>query len=356
MKTKRIIALALALMMLLLTACQGEPTYCTDEAVLSLLKSDNTTPEFVLDGEYYELPVNLSTFTQKGWQIDVSEVAEGLKAEDVVLEPGYEIECTLKNGERSLIARVANSTESPMPLGDNCKVISVMAWNDANLGDSFVTKHGITLLTSPADVNSALKNAENLEVTKHSTTKGYALMADDDSCRLLDVYCDSEIWHITVASHDIFSFEEYYTDDQKQAMKNEMRNEYKTSAVEFNSKYDDNYDQLITDLQAGTFDTVSYRVSGKVDKVVETQSLIFANSAFIDGEKTYLITNEKGNSFAVLDKELNLAEGDSVTVWGKMRTDGGDLLQLEDKTLIPVITPNLVEKDGAEIYLNSYID
>ncbi len=48
-------------------AAAGNDKGCTDEAILSQLKNDGT-PEFVLDGTYYTLPLETSQLMQAGYQ------------------------------------------------------------------------------------------------------------------------------------------------------------------------------------------------------------------------------------------------------------------------------------------------
>ena len=67
--------------MLVLNGCTGEkegakeksgPVYCTDKEILSMLKNDGT-PEFVLDGTYYELPAGVGDFTGPGGDMTLEQ-------------------------------------------------------------------------------------------------------------------------------------------------------------------------------------------------------------------------------------------------------------------------------------------
>ena len=50
----------------------GSDKGCRDEAILSQLKNDGT-PEFVLDGTYYTLPLETSQLIQAGWSLETEE-------------------------------------------------------------------------------------------------------------------------------------------------------------------------------------------------------------------------------------------------------------------------------------------
>ena len=50
----------------------GNAGVCTDETILSQLKNDGT-PEFVLDGTYYTLPLEASKLVQAGWSLETEE-------------------------------------------------------------------------------------------------------------------------------------------------------------------------------------------------------------------------------------------------------------------------------------------
>ena len=53
-------------------AAAGSDKGCTDEAILSQLKNDGT-PEFILDGTHYTLPLETSRLIQAGWSLETEE-------------------------------------------------------------------------------------------------------------------------------------------------------------------------------------------------------------------------------------------------------------------------------------------
>ena len=69
---------------------------CRDQKILSQLKNDET-PEFILDGKYYELPCSLQTFIDNGWNsINMQYPTESKIKDDYTIQNGqfaiFEIE------------------------------------------------------------------------------------------------------------------------------------------------------------------------------------------------------------------------------------------------------------------------
>ena len=56
-------------------AAAGSDKGYTDEAILSQLKNDGT-PEFVLDGTYYTLPLETSQLIQAGWSLETKNMMQ----------------------------------------------------------------------------------------------------------------------------------------------------------------------------------------------------------------------------------------------------------------------------------------
>lgn len=50
----------------------GNDQGCTDKAILSQLKNDGT-PEFVLEGTYYTLPLEASKLIDAGWSLETEQ-------------------------------------------------------------------------------------------------------------------------------------------------------------------------------------------------------------------------------------------------------------------------------------------
>ena len=84
-------------------ASSGQEKTCTDETIVSQLKNDGT-PEFVLDGEYYTLPLEASQLIEDGWTLET----ETYQAEDVSLQPGERISGEFTKEEEKLKVWIVN--------------------------------------------------------------------------------------------------------------------------------------------------------------------------------------------------------------------------------------------------------
>ena len=78
----------------------GNAGACTDETILSQLKNDGT-PEFVLDGTYYTLPLEASKLVQAGWSLETEEY----EAAEVMLQPGNGFMGSLPGTNRNWMRR-----------------------------------------------------------------------------------------------------------------------------------------------------------------------------------------------------------------------------------------------------------
>ena len=85
----------------------GNAEGCTDEAILSQLKNDGT-PELVLDGTYYTLPLETAKLVQAGWSLETEEY----EAAEVLLQPGERIYGEFAKDEHELDAAIVNDRRS----------------------------------------------------------------------------------------------------------------------------------------------------------------------------------------------------------------------------------------------------
>ena len=85
------------------SASSGQEKTCTDETIVSQLKNDGT-PEFVLDGAYYTLPLEASQLIEDGWTLET----ETYQAEEVFLQPGERISGEFTKEEEKLKVWIVN--------------------------------------------------------------------------------------------------------------------------------------------------------------------------------------------------------------------------------------------------------
>lgn len=350
---KRASSLLLAAM-LLLTLCGCGNTYCTDENLICQLKNDGHTPEFILDGEYFTLPVPVSDFTDRGWVLDLSNIDDGLRPKDVVLEPGMCAWVELIKDERELNVRILNDTDAKATL-DNGSVIRLQAWKQDGAADSLVLSYGITLNTSFRDANKAIQELTGYDEINKSTVGLTTVSERDSDYSWLEIRKDgSGLGFVTVASDNWIDYTEYETPANLEEQIRVFREECKARVQEDMTLYEGKYSALVEDLQKGTItdqDTIYYTFSGTVDEIVYTKMALLAGT-FTEGSKTYLMTGDDGNRYAVQALDLILEPGEEVTLWGSMVNDGSALLKLEDGSLIPILNPLIAEQLGTEIYQN----
>ena len=131
--------------------------YCSDTEILTLLKNDNSTSEFVMDGDYYQLPCPLECFIQNDWRILGDQ-----KIEDLRLPPQSWARITL---DRFFHLVVVNYTTQSRNVAD-AMVVSITAWPRKELDpeykdDYFVTKQGINAVSSYKTICGLCEGLDN---------------------------------------------------------------------------------------------------------------------------------------------------------------------------------------------------
>ena len=121
-------------------AAAGNDKGCTDEAILSQLKNDGT-PEFVLDGTYYTLPLETSRLMQAGWNLETEEY----DAAEVSLQPGERIYGELSKNDQEMDVAIVNTGTKPCKPAEGGTVIELEYSSDKDQQnpDFFVTLNGI---------------------------------------------------------------------------------------------------------------------------------------------------------------------------------------------------------------------
>ncbi len=142
-------------------AAAGRYKGCTDEVILSQLKNDGT-PEFVLDGTYYTLPLETSQLIQAGWSLKTEEY----DATEVSLQPGERIYGEFsKDGQEMDVAIVNAGTEPCKPAeGGTVAELEYSAVKDQQNPDFFVTLNGINCAMSNAALQKALEGVDGYEL------------------------------------------------------------------------------------------------------------------------------------------------------------------------------------------------
>ena len=152
---------------------------CRDSKILNLLKNDETTPEFVLDGKYYVLPCELKNFIDDGWTITRTKEGQRTDIENIALkDSGYAMfTIATPYGELSLVVDVSDRREQGIR---NVMVIGAFYTSNKHRKELyrlpnpnyFVTKNGLT-------ENTEFQQAR--ELTSEVSTKVLYVMERDQT-------------------------------------------------------------------------------------------------------------------------------------------------------------------------------
>ena len=156
-------------------AAAGSDKGCTDEAILSQLKNDGT-PEFVLDGTYYTLPLETSQLIQAGWSLETEEY----DAAEVSLQPRASVfmgELFQKTIREIDVAIVNAGTEPCKPAeGGTVVELEYSADKDQPNPDFFVTLNGINCAMSNAALQKALEGVDGYKLNSAGISTSIVLL------------------------------------------------------------------------------------------------------------------------------------------------------------------------------------
>lgn len=109
----------------------------SETADLGELSDDLYSYQIIINGELYEIPMDFSDLTAKGWQYERDENEELDAYTYVPLR-------TFKNGDYDIEASIINLTDSPQPISA-CKIIAISITNSYNWKSeiSFILPKGI---------------------------------------------------------------------------------------------------------------------------------------------------------------------------------------------------------------------
>ena len=204
-------------------AAAGSDKGCTDEAILSQLKNDGT-PEFVLDGTYYTLPLETSQLIQAGWSLETEEY----DAAEVSLQPGERIYGELSKDDQEIDVAIVNAGTEPCKPAEGGTVIELeySADKDQPNPDFFVTLNGINCAMSNAALQKALEGVDGYELNSAGNID-INRTVDDDEIAVYKVMLDDDYTAITLASDNVFEYKDYQPQEVKEQASNEKIAAYK---------------------------------------------------------------------------------------------------------------------------------
>ena len=204
-------------------AAAGSDKGCTDEAILSQLKNDGT-PEFVLDGTYYTLPLETSQLIQAGWSLETEEY----DAAEVSLQPGERIYGELSKDDQEIDVAIVNAGTEPCKPAEGGTVVELeySADKDQPNPDFFVTLNGINCAMSNAALQKALEGVDGYELNSAGNID-INRTVDDDEIAVYKVILDDDYTAITLASDNVFEYKDYQPQEVKEQASNEKIAAYK---------------------------------------------------------------------------------------------------------------------------------
>ena len=326
---------------------------CTDVTILSKLKNDDS-PEFVLDGEYYSLPISATEFTVNGWDLTIDDY----EGQEVILQPQERIGATLTKDGNTVSVVLANDSELPLE-AEISNVIEVRIYVSESEGADFlVTKYGITGTSTSNDVKSVLQDKEGFK----EQSGMYYLVSDGEfgSRDILYFSNNNGYTSIKIASAEDWVYSLYKPLEQKAQ---EQADKIAARKKEVEEGCPENYDDIVQEIMDATSlhtvpfysidGTIIAKTSGRYEGT--ENNIIFGQELFIyivqDSSGQYYAINEGFSEYGSAFRLPELNEGDVISLWGFAR----EYATSSDGYTIPSVIPEIVEKDGETIYLSDQL-
>ena len=334
-------------------AAAGSDKGYTDEAILSQLKNDGT-PEFILDGTYYTLPLETSQLIQAGWSLETEEY----DAAEVSLQPGERIYGELSKDDQEIDVAIVNAGTEPCKPAEGGTVVELeySADKDQQNPDFFVTLNGINCAMSNAALQKALEGVDGYELNSAGNID-INRTVDDDEIAVYKVILDDDYTAITLASDNVFEYKDYQPQEVKEQASNEKIAAYKDTtkaemepyAQDFNAIIE-GYERKIWPLDFTVKVLFGAKKSVNINLIAGTP-LASDVSLYIAEDTTgqlYCIANQILNEDGTVSTAIELEEGDQVKVWGY----ASQYLELQEGLKIVVVQPGIIERNGELVILD----
>lgn len=330
----------------------GSDKGCTDEAILSQLKNDGT-PEFVLDGTYYTLPLETSQLIQAGWSLETEEY----DAAEVSLQPGERIYGEFSKDDQEMDVAIVNAGTEPCKPAEGGTVVELeySADKDQPNPDFFVTLNGINCAMSNAALQKALEGVDGYELN-FAGNIDINRTVDDDEIAVYKVILDDDYTAITLASDNVFEYKDYQPQEVKEQASNEKIAAYKDTTKAEMEPYAQDFNAIIEGYEENM--VVGFYSEGTIwgEEVGEYKSIAGTPlatdvSLYIAGDTTgqlYCISNQLLNEDGTVSTAIELEEGDQVKVWGY----ASQCLELQEGLKIVVVQPGIIERNGELVILD----
>lgn len=330
----------------------GQEKICTDETMVSQLKNDGT-PEFILNGKYYTLPLEVSRLLEAGWNLET----ETYQAEDVSLQPGERISGQFTKEDEKLEVWIVNDdSKSCKPVKEGTIIeVGFSAKKDTVNPDFFVTLNGIHCAMSDEALKEALANVEGYEINSAGGIN-ISRTVDDDVLDIFKVTLLGDATAINICSDNVFEYQDYQPQEEKQKNANEQIAAYQEKTEKEMEPFAKDFNKIVEgyeeDLSVGFYSegTVWGKESAEYMKIAGTP-LSPEVSLYIAEDTTgqlYCIANQKLNEEGAVEEALELKEEDKIRVWGY----ASQYLEVTEEQKLVVVQPGIIERNGELIILD----
>ena len=312
----------------------------SNEEYLALLDNDDKF-DFILEGEYYEMPFELSLLIKKGWEIDE------YYSEREMIELDYkeysDFITYYKDGYVLTVQTFNPYEETIFAYQGLVYSLSLARFESAEeIEDFIVIKNGITMGTSIKTVaketgcDSKTRECSYLYVPSIPEAR-YSFDYDSKSSRIRTIemnYNISELGYIS-----------YKDGDKVELSVEEKIANYKNQAYENTNKYlPDKYDQLLAEIKKSNYKEIQIYLKGTV---IDTYEAVSDSSSF---EKTvYIVESKDGYYFAIEFSMKSLYEfeiDDEIEIWANVTPN----YLSDSRGELIIVAVSIVNVDGIEDY------
>lgn len=319
-------------------------TLSKNQELTSLLKQDQTTLDFVLLGNYYELPCKLQVFYDQGWElIDQIEVNPFVK-ETLSLKGNESVTFTLFKDYKRIDLSVANLGLDEAIVDGEATVFDITVYHTDNMmEDDMIWEGGATFKTSLDDLEVIYKESKDI------TDEKSRLIFSSENKNFMRIKKNSEDKMLMDSVQLTLGSDVYKRTDLLRFYDNEVIDKAKNASLtlimncESNKNYlPEEYNTLLADLKNEDEEVRNLIVEATVvEKAIATNGSILIG---MDDKEIYVVEDALGNGYAFYSKvkdtvvASDLVEGDKV----KLYCSYAELIEVAKDTYYPLLDAEIV--------------
>ena len=326
--------------LMIFSGCSSDKkkSFSDNKEYLSLL-SNSQKADFVLDGQYYEIPFQISQLLENDWVYSSSNEYE---MEGLLIPNSNYLKVTFEKGNNKIIIDATNYSDEVVIFSDLMVTMVYYKPNSHGKTDFMVTKDGVTIGTIKDEINSFYAKNEQFTIDNYNPT--YQANETDSISFSYSVATSSnkeqnvDSIRVTHKSNETLAATQYYPSDYNSI------DEYKNHVIEETKKYlPNNYNQIVIDISKLIISNITFKGT-----VIDKFEAISENNKY--SYTIFLIKDQSGKIFGILFGEMfevpPIAINQSIVVYGNTYKVYED----ENGVLFPIINPKYIESDGEEIY------